>query len=315
MVLGPPFDLISSWRERLRAAYRQDKHPDNQSTHSPLSDIHSRALIAQAPSCFDDIEELIPEFRPHWIPSFTLSSAYGCSPATRELSIYHNSSMSTRTPIVRQSTSAQLRATFSSQLRIRHAWQSTHHGIVHVDTLPSPQNWSQLPERAVREPLEHYEYPAVNPAFPPAYTVSSHQSAPTFQAPQPDTYTAPRLHRPLRLSTYRAENATSNDPPPPYQVVDPKHNLTERIRSQDSVVARAFKQVRRDGPKVTMERIGKNMVKHVGDICQTVKDIPQIIKDARQQNRAKRAKKKLFWLEKHNFMSAPDRILTHELGR
>jgi hypothetical protein len=55
------------------------------------------------------------------------------------------------------------------------------------------------------------------------------------------------------------------------------------------------------------------MLKHIEDIGQTAKDMPKVIKDVRQKNRVKRAKKKFSWLEKYNFMSAQDRMLTHEL--
>jgi hypothetical protein len=317
MVLGP------SWRERLRAACRRDRLQDNDDTHSTPIELHSRAPVTWPPSCHDSIVELIPEFRLHWIPPFTLSSAYGGSSSTRESSIYSDSSISNRPPLIRQNASAHLPATFFSQLRSRHAWQSTPHGTVLTNTLPSPQDWSRLSERAVREPLNHYEYPAINIAFPPAYTVLSHQSPPTSQPSRPNSHAAPRpnphstpcLRRLPRLPTRRAETATSNDPPPPYQIVDPHHPPTSRIRFHDSVIVRAFKQVRRDGAKVTSERIGKSMVKHIEDMGQTAKDLPKVIKDARQNNRVKRAKTKLFWLEKHNFMSGQDRILMEEVER
>lgn len=130
----------------------------------------------------------------------------------------------------------------------------------------------------------------------------------------------------LRRRTYRAGDATSDDQPPPYKARDPNpllpnahvdegqtDHITQRIRLHNSTIVQAFKEARRDGPKVTAKKVGRSVVKCVGSLGRAAKDMPKVMKGVQQQSRVKRAKSKIVWLEKHDFMSRQDRLLTREL--
>jgi hypothetical protein len=51
----------------------------------------------------------------------------------------------------------------------------------------------------------------------------------------------------------------------------------------------------------------------MGDMSKLAKDLPAAVKDAQAKVKAKRAKGKMRWLERHNFLSAQDRLLSEEL--
>jgi hypothetical protein len=130
----------------------------------------------------------------------------------------------------------------------------------------------------------------------------------------------------LRRRTHRAGDATSDDQPPPYKARDPNPllpgayvdegqtgRITQRIRFHNSTIVQAFKEARRDGPKATAKMVGRSVVKCVESLGRAAKDMPEVLKGVQQQNRVKRAKSKIVWLEKHDFMSRQDRLLTQEL--
>jgi hypothetical protein len=73
------------------------------------------------------------------------------------------------------------------------------------------------------------------------------------------------------------------------------------VGRQDRPIVRALQ-----APKATTAKACR-------DVVRCVEDIPQVMKDVQQQNRIRRARTKMLWLEKHNFMSSQERLLKHEL--
>lgn len=62
------------------------------------------------------------------------------------------------------------------------------------------------------------------------------------------------------------------------------------------------------GKSSVMKTISKSLVGCFAGVGKTAKKM-------RQRNRVKRARGKIAWLERHDFMSAQDRLLTQELRR
>jgi hypothetical protein len=118
----------------------------------------------------------------------------------------------------------------------------------------------------------------------------------------------PRARRPRR-PTLRPENLTSDDPPPIYAAFDPNPFFNREPKKRCGVL----KTIRNDGLKVTTERVGRSVVRHVEDVGKIAKDVPTAVKDAQVKLNTKRAKSKIRWLEKNHFLSGQDRFLTREL--
>ncbi|CAN9207893.1 unnamed protein product [Alternaria alternata] len=68
-----------------------------------------------------------------------------------------------------------------------------------------------------------------------------------------------------------------------------------------------------DGFKATTGKVGKSVVKHIEDVSKIAKDVPTAFKEAQMKLSLKRAKDKIRWLEKHNYLSGQERLLTQEL--
>ncbi|KAF1836739.1 hypothetical protein BDW02DRAFT_566682 [Decorospora gaudefroyi] len=59
--------------------------------------------------------------------------------------------------------------------------------------------------------------------------------------------------------------------------------------------------------------MGKHVVKHMEDVGKLAKDMPTAVKGMQVKLNSKRAKSKMRWLEKRNYLSGQDRLLTREL--
>jgi hypothetical protein len=168
--------------------------------------------------------------------------------------------------------------------------QQTCHGQpLHGPYPPPPPYAHPSALRTVREPHAYGEYISLPPG-------SMRRSCPTVPAlsqlcRQSDPSATPRP------PTYGPETLTNNDPPPAYEQVDPNQD----VRRQDRIMVRALQ-----APKATTAKACRSVVRWV-------EDVPQIMKDVQQQNRIRRARIKMLWLENHNFMSSQERLLKHEL--
>ncbi|KAL6710260.1 hypothetical protein ACN47E_009206 [Coniothyrium glycines] len=101
----------------------------------------------------------------------------------------------------------------------------------------------------------------------------------------------PRVRRP-RQDTYRPDDEHAFDPPPQYSALDP-HSFTGRRR--------------RHG------KISLNIVKGMEDMGKMALDLPATVKGAQEKVQVRRAKGKIRWLERHDFLSAQERLLGEEL--
>ena len=117
-----------------------------------------------------------------------------------------------------------------------------------------------------------------------------------------------RARRPRR-PTLRPENLTSDDPPPTYAAFDPHPFFKTGPKNRRGVL----KTIRNDGLKVTTERVGRRVIRHVEDVGKIAKDLSTAVKGAQVKLNTKRAKSKIRWLEKNDFLSGQDRFLTREL--
>jgi hypothetical protein len=55
------------------------------------------------------------------------------------------------------------------------------------------------------------------------------------------------------------------------------------------------------------------VVKHVEDVGKMAKDVPIALKEAQIKLNSKRAKDKIRWLERHNYLNGQERVLAREL--
>jgi hypothetical protein len=168
--------------------------------------------------------------------------------------------------------------------------QQTCHGQSLHEPYPPPQPYAHPSAlRVVREPHANGECTSL----PPGSMRRSCPTVPTLSQPcqQRDPSATPRP------PTHRPKTLTDNDPPPAYERLDPKQG----VGRQDRPIVRALQ-----APKATTAKACR-------DVVRCVEDIPQVMKDVQQQNRIRRARTKMLWLEKHNFMSSQERLLKHEL--
>lgn len=105
-----------------------------------------------------------------------------------------------------------------------------------------------------------------------------------------------RTPRHATTTTYRAEDKETTDPPPQYSALDP-HPFSKVAQSRYH----------------NRGRVSSSFSKGMGDMSKLAKDLPAAVKDAQAKVKAKRAKGKMRWLERHNFLSAQDRLLSEEL--
>ncbi|KAF1993229.1 hypothetical protein P154DRAFT_527904 [Amniculicola lignicola CBS 123094] len=140
-------------------------------------------------------------------------------------------------------------------------------------------------------------------------------------APHSDSHQSQELHRmvahPNRIRrrlecaeppVHRPEALNSADPPPPYARWDPSspspyHRLTDprywkyRRRREARISAHAGCQLRQD-PKPVLVRL-----------CELVCDLPKSFRSLPERLRVRRAKQKLAWLRKHEFLCDQDRLI------
>lgn len=113
--------------------------------------------------------------------------------------------------------------------------------------------------------------------------------------------------------THRPEDAVSDDPPPRYTSLDPHPILGDQPKLRRRSTIEFLGAIRKEGLKATTGKVGKSVVKHVEDVGKIAKDVPSAVKEAQVKLSSKRAKSKIRWLEKHNYLSCQDRFLTREL--
>jgi hypothetical protein len=279
MLLASPFS--SSWARSTRSIIQQDNAITTAQTDT---DDHNPASLANAdagPSgsglitCPECIAELAPDFRPQWHPP-----PYTCCESLPQ-------SSASQTSLSQNVTMPPTRAYF---FRRSQSLMSSR-----------PRLWAHpAPERTVRESSELNEYTL----FQPIYTGRGCQTESIFPLPsRPDPSTTVQQDNAAPRPTHRPENAISKDPPPPYQRLDTMHSSGDARRTQRPVM-----QVLREVDWTLPIRIGQGVIR-----C--MEEWPAAVRDAQQVSRVARAKKKIFWLEKHGFMSAQERLLTREITR
>ncbi|KAG9193098.1 hypothetical protein G6011_03133 [Alternaria panax] len=123
-----------------------------------------------------------------------------------------------------------------------------------------------------------------------------------------------RTRRPRRRSC-RPEYPINHDPPPEYVAFDPHPCLDAGPRPRRRSTVEFIQSFRKVGFKATTGKVGKSVVKHVEDVGKIAKDLPTALKEAQVKLSSKRAKDKIRWLEKRNYLSGQERILTQELVR
>ncbi len=110
-----------------------------------------------------------------------------------------------------------------------------------------------------------------------------------------------------------SDEPTNDDPPPEYVAFDPYPFFdTERKLRRRSTI-QIIETVCKDGLKATTGKVGKSVVKHVEDVGKLAKDVPTAFKEAQVKLSSKRAKGKIRWLEKRNYLSGQERLLTQAL--
>jgi len=121
-----------------------------------------------------------------------------------------------------------------------------------------------------------------------------------------------RTNQPDR-ATHRPEDAISEDPPPRYTSLDPHPTLGSQPSLRRRSTMEFLGAIRKEGLKATTGKMGKSVAKHVEDVGKIAKDVPLAVRDAQMKLSSKRAKSKIRWLEKRNYLSGQDRFLTREL--
>jgi len=121
-----------------------------------------------------------------------------------------------------------------------------------------------------------------------------------------------RTNQPDR-ATHRPEDTISEDPPPRYASLDPHPTLGSQPKLRRRSTVEFLGAIRKEGLKATTGKVGKSVVKHVEDVGKIAKDVPLAVREAQMKLSSKRAKSKIRWLEKRNYLSCQDRFLTQEL--
>ncbi|CAN9207502.1 unnamed protein product [Alternaria sp. RS040] len=121
-----------------------------------------------------------------------------------------------------------------------------------------------------------------------------------------------RTRRP-RGSTRRDKPPPNHDPPPEYVVFDPYPFFEAKPKPRRRSTIEIIETCCRDGFKATTGKVGKSVVKHIEDVGKIAKHVPTAFKEAQVRLSSKRAKDKIRWLEKHNYLSGQERLLTQEL--
>ncbi|CAE7199396.1 hypothetical protein PTNB73_06267 [Pyrenophora teres f. teres] len=121
-----------------------------------------------------------------------------------------------------------------------------------------------------------------------------------------------RMNEPHQI-THRPEDVFSDDPPPRYTSLDPHPSLGNQPRLRRRSTLEVLGTIRKEGLKATTGKVGKSVAKHVEDVGKIAKDVPLAVKEAQVKLSSKRAKSKIRWLEKRNYLSCQERFLTQEL--
>lgn len=116
-----------------------------------------------------------------------------------------------------------------------------------------------------------------------------------------------------QTSPHRYDDVTNHDPPPKYVAFDPYPFFGVEPRTRRRSTIQVIETVCKDGFKATTGKVGKSVVKHVEDVGKIAKDVPSALKGAQVKLSSKRAKGKLRWLEKRNYLSGQERLLTQAL--
>ncbi|KAI4942062.1 hypothetical protein J4E91_010260 [Alternaria rosae] len=116
-----------------------------------------------------------------------------------------------------------------------------------------------------------------------------------------------------QTSPHRFDDVTNHGPPPKYVAFDPYPFFGVEPRTRRRSTIQVIETVCKDGFKATTGKVGKSFVKHVEDVGKIAKDVPSALKGAQVRLSSKRAKGKLRWLEKRNYLSGQERLLTQAL--
>jgi hypothetical protein len=116
-----------------------------------------------------------------------------------------------------------------------------------------------------------------------------------------------------RTSPHLFDNATDDDPPPEYVAFDPYPFFSSQPKPRRRSTLQLIETVYKDGIKATTGKVGKSVVKHVEDVGKMAKDVPHAFKEAQVKLSSRRARGKIRWLEKRNYLSGQERLLTQAL--
>ncbi|CAN9207782.1 unnamed protein product [Alternaria alternata] len=117
----------------------------------------------------------------------------------------------------------------------------------------------------------------------------------------------------LEQRTRRYKHPPNHDPPPEYVAFDPYPFFDAKPKPRRRSTIEIIETCCRDGFKATTGKVGKSVVKHIEDVSKIAKDVLTAFKEAQMKLSLKRAKDKIRWLEKHNYLSGQERLLTQEL--
>ncbi|KAH7395106.1 hypothetical protein DE146DRAFT_633461 [Phaeosphaeria sp. MPI-PUGE-AT-0046c] len=327
MLPGLSRGLASPWGQCFKKVFDQGSNATVTEvlTPTPASPQEHESLPSDTPSrpSRNAVVDFIPDFQPHNIPpldEFTLLSQDCRQHSTQSLTTSDPAPSYTERPPAIPTTNYVLENELIHTLPLS------------IFTPSSPLSESEQ-ERSDREPVQHEEWHAFNttPTVSLAYLDRGHQGLPLSTESNPPR-TNPQADvshiHPARRRTYRPEDANNPDPPPPYYasearrahrvpraVARPRHGRYHVVRDEPPNTAHAVRRVRHEGAKTMIKRIGRSLVSCFAGVGKTTRDIPRVARDMQQHYRVKRAKGKIAWLEKYDFMSAQDRLLTQDLRR
>jgi hypothetical protein len=89
--------------------------------------------------------------------------------------------------------------------------------------------------------------------------------------------------------------------------------LSRRNALCATTFSRRLSLARHEGTREMVKKIIKGITECADNMVRSARDMPKAVKDARKEQRVRRAKTKIIWLENHNFIIAQDRLLSSEL--
>ena len=177
---------------------------------------------------------------------------------------------------------------------------------------------------------------------PPLRTTSASVSIsrPPLRPVAPAAQRLRTIASPVGPPTWSADDASDEDPPPPY-VFDDQNPFFRSVCAQPELIAmdgdieestegqvtelsrrnalcattfsRRLSLARHEGTREMVKKIIKGITECADNMVRSARDMPKAVKDARKEQRVRRAKTKIIWLENHNFIIAQDRLLSSEL--